>query len=111
MPRLYFKNSDKNIEVPNNSSILRNSLRYDGKVPNRCGGGFCGTCVVKIEEGSEHLDNIKPAEQKKLGSELLNQGYRLACQTFTSGDVSVSWDEEFTKQVQRRKVQAPVKSL
>jgi ferredoxin len=109
MPNLYFKNIDKTIEVPENSSILRTSLRYDGKVPNKCGGGFCGTCVVKIEEGSENLDKIKPAEQKKLGSELLDQGYRLACQSFTSGDLTISWDEEFTKQVQRRKVK-PVKS-
>jgi ferredoxin len=105
MPNIHFKNIDKSIEVSPESNILRNSLRYDGKVPNRCGGGFCGTCVVKIEEGSENLDKIKPAEKKKLGEELLAQGYRLACQTFTTGDISVSWDEEFTKQVQRRKVQ------
>ncbi|WP_096198854.1 2Fe-2S iron-sulfur cluster-binding protein [Bacillus sp. FJAT-45350] len=104
MPVILYKNVDKKIEVPTDSNILRTSLRYDGALPNKCGGGFCGTCVIKIEEGSEYLDKIKPAEHKKLGEELLEQGYRLGCQTFISGDVTVSWDDEITKQVQRNKV-------
>ncbi|SDH15428.1 Ferredoxin [Alteribacillus persepolensis] len=104
MPNIHLKNTNKTLEVEKDSNILRNSLRYGGEVPNRCGGGYCGTCVVKIEEGSDNLDKVKPAEKKKLG-ELLDDDYRLACQTFVKGDVTLSWDEEFTKQVKRRKVQ------
>ena len=41
-------NSQKIHEVPEDSSILRMSLRYDGELPNRCGGGTCGNCVFKL---------------------------------------------------------------
>ncbi|RBW70983.1 2Fe-2S iron-sulfur cluster-binding protein [Bacillus taeanensis] len=104
MPKLNFLTSGKVFEVPENSSILRMSLRYDGDLPNRCGGGTCGSCVCKIEEGQEHTDKVKPQEQRKLGDEWLDKGYRLGCQTFINGDVTLSWDEEVTKQVKKRKL-------
>jgi ferredoxin len=107
MPTIHYLTSDKKIEVPENSNILRMSLRYDGELPNRCGGGNCGTCVCKIEKGIEHTDKIKPVEKKKVGEELLAKGYRLGCQTFVNGDVELSWDKEITKMVQRRKVVHP----
>ncbi|RJS61873.1 2Fe-2S iron-sulfur cluster-binding protein [Bacillus sp. PK3_68] len=104
MPNIHFINSQKTLEVPEHSNILRMSLRYDGELPNRCGGGICGTCVFKTEEGAEFLDNVKIQERRKLGEEWLEKGYRLGCQTFvTTGDIAVSWDEEVTQQVKKRK--------
>lgn len=104
MPKINFINSNMKLEVPENSNILRMSLRYDGELPNRCGGGICGTCVFKASEGTEFLDNVKVQEKRKLGEEWLEAGYRLGCQTFvTNGDISISWDEEVTKQVIKRK--------
>lgn len=105
MPKLNFSTSGKVLEVPENSNILRMSLRFDGELPNRCGGGICGTCVCKIEEGAEYVDNVKVQERRKLGEEWLSQGYRLGCQAFvTTGDVVISWDEEVTKEVKKRKL-------
>jgi len=104
MPNIHFVNSNKNMEVPENSSILRMSLRYDGELPNRCGGGICGNCVFKTEEGVEFLDQVKVQERRKLGDELLEKGYRLGCQTFVKdGDITISWDEEIRQQVMKRK--------
>ncbi len=104
MPNIHFLTSGKVIEVPENSNILRMSLRYDGDLPNKCGGGICGTCVCKIEEGSGFLDKVKVQERRKLGEEWLEKGYRLGCQSFvTTGDVSISWDEEVTQTVKKRK--------
>ncbi|MFD2924843.1 2Fe-2S iron-sulfur cluster-binding protein [Halobacillus naozhouensis] len=104
MPKINYATSGRVIEAPENSNILRISLRYDGELPNKCGGGICGTCVCKIEEGYENLDNVKVQEKRKLGDEWLNKGYRLGCQSFvTDGDVTVSWDEETTKEVKKRK--------
>ena len=104
MPTIRFINSNKQLDVPEDSNILRMSLRYDGELPNRCGGGICGTCVFKAEEGSEFLDNVKIQERRKLGEEWLEKGYRLGCQTFvTNGDIEISWDDEITKQVKMRK--------
>ncbi|SFE87712.1 2Fe-2S iron-sulfur cluster-binding protein [Alteribacillus iranensis] len=104
MPTIHFLTSEKSMEVPEEANILRMSLRYDGELPNRCGGGICGTCVCKIEQGAENLDKVKVQEKRKLGEEWLEKGYRLGCQTFVKeGDVEISWDEEVTKQVKRRK--------
>jgi ferredoxin len=104
MPTIRFINSNKQLEVPEDSNILRMSLRYDGDLPNRCGGGICGTCVFKAEAGVEFLDNVKIQERRKLGEEWLEKGYRLGCQTFvTNGDIEISWDEEITNQVKMRK--------
>ncbi|WLR52897.1 2Fe-2S iron-sulfur cluster-binding protein [Bacillus tianshenii] len=104
MAKVYYKTSGKEMEVPDNSNILRMSLRYEGDLPNRCGGGICGSCVMKIEDGAENLDDLKTQERRKLGEEWLEKGYRLGCQTFINeGEVTVSWDEEVTKQVKKRK--------
>lgn len=104
MPNIHFVNSNKTLEVPEDSNILRMSLRYDGDLPNRCGGGICGTCVFKTEEGAEYLDNVKIQERRKLGEEWLEKGYRLGCQTFvTDGDITISWDDKVTDQVKKRK--------
>jgi ferredoxin len=87
----FITNSGKTAEAPENSNLLRVSLREQGGIPFKCGGGLCGTCRCKIESGLENTDAIKPKERKHLTEEDFRQGYRMACQTFLNGDVSVSW--------------------
>ena len=74
-----------------NSNLLRVSLREQGGIPFKCGGGVCGTCKCRIEAGLENTDEIKPKERKHLTPEDFQNGYRMACQTFVRGDISVSW--------------------
>lgn len=105
MPQITFiTNNNKKIEVPEDTNLLRASLRYDGGIPFRCGAGICGTCLCKIEEGREHLDKVKKLEYRHLTEEMIEQGYRMACQTFISGDVAVSWDPERAKRRRAKKV-------
>jgi ferredoxin len=115
MPRIHFATSNKTLEVPEDSNILRMSLRYDGELPNRCGGGICGSCAFKAETGEEFLDKVKVQERRKLGNEWLEKGYRLGCQTFvTTGDIDISWDEEVTTQIKKRKpdkIKAEIKTV
>lgn len=92
MPRITFiTNNHFTVEAPDNSNLLRVSLRERGGIPFKCGGGLCGTCRCRIESGIEHTDAIKPKERKHLSEEEFRAGYRMACQTFVLGDVSVSW--------------------
>lgn len=92
MPRITFiTNGHLTVDAPENSNLLRVSLRERGGIPFKCGGGICGTCRCRIESGIEHTDAIKPKERKHLSEEEFSQGYRMACQTFVNGDVSVSW--------------------
>jgi ferredoxin len=87
----FLTNNGKVVTAPENSNLLRVSLREKGGIPFKCGGGLCGTCKCKIEGGLEHTDAVKPKERKHLSDEDLMAGYRMACQTFLNGDVSVSW--------------------
>jgi ferredoxin len=87
----FITNNGKTVEAPDNSNLLRVSLREQGGIPFKCGGGICGTCRCRIESGLENTDAIKPKERKHLTEEDFRQGYRMACQTFLNGDASVSW--------------------
>jgi len=87
----FVNNSEKRVVAAANSNLLRVSLREKGGIPFKCGGGVCGTCKCRIEAGLEHTDAVKPKERKHLTEEQLAQGWRMACQTFVSGDVRVAW--------------------
>ncbi|MFN3295546.1 MULTISPECIES: 2Fe-2S iron-sulfur cluster-binding protein [Caldimonas] len=92
MIQITFINNDRKVvSAPENSNLLRVSLREQGGIPFKCGGGICGTCKCRIEQGLEHADEVKPKERKHLSDEQLAQGYRMACQTFVRGDIAVSW--------------------
>jgi ferredoxin len=93
MWNISFKTSGKELQVNKESNLLRMSIRYEGEIPYKCGGGICGTCVVKVEQGADTLTKPSKKETQKLGEELLSQGYRLACQTFVNGDLIIDWDE------------------
>ena len=87
----FISNENKQVNAPKDSNLLRVSLREKGGIPFKCGGGLCGTCKCRIEIGLDHTDEVKLKERKHLNEEQLAQGYRMACQTFLRGDVSVSW--------------------
>jgi ferredoxin len=88
---IFISNAMKSVTAPENSNLLRVSLREKGGIPFKCGGGICGTCKCRIERGIENTDAVKPKERRHLSDGDLAQGYRMACQTFINGDVSVSW--------------------
>ena len=87
----FISNGNKVATAAVNSNLLRVSLREQGGIPFKCGGGLCGTCKCRIESGLDNTDEIKPKERKHLSDEEFGQGWRMACQTFLKGDVSVSW--------------------
>src|SRR5207253_9880196 len=87
----FLTNNGKVVTAPENSNLLRVSLREKGGIPFKCGGGLCGTCRCRIEQGREHTDQIKPKERRHLSDDDLASVYRMACQTFVTGDISVSW--------------------
>ena len=82
----------RTVSAEDNSNLLRVSIREKGGIPFKCGGGLCGTCRCRIEQGIEHTDAIKPKERKHLTEAEFAAGWRMACQTFVlRGAVSVSW--------------------
>lgn len=92
MIRITFITNDGLVAIaPENSNLLRVSLKEKGGIPFKCGGGLCGTCKCRIEEGLENTDAIKQKERKHLTPDDFEKGYRMACQTFVNGDIKVSW--------------------
>ncbi len=88
----FVTNDHKSVTAPDNSNLLRVSLREKGGIPFKCGGGLCGTCKCRIEAGLENLDAIKDKEKRHLTEADFAAGHRMACQTFIlQGEVSVSW--------------------
>lgn len=88
----FVTNGGKLATAPDNSNLLRVSLREKGGIPFKCGGGLCGTCKCRIESGIGNTDAIKDKERKHLSEADFAGGYRMACQTFVvTGDISVSW--------------------
>lgn len=95
MPTIRYLTSGIAIDFPDGDdvNVLRVAIRNDCGVPYRCASGNCGTDRVKVVEGAEHLSPPRKRERERLG-DLLAAGYRLCCQTYASGDVSVSWDPD-----------------
>jgi ferredoxin len=88
----FITNDNKVATAPDNSNLLRVSLREKGGIPFKCGGGLCGTCKCLIESGLENTDAIKDKEKRHLTEADFAAGHRMACQTFiVKGAVSVSW--------------------
>ena len=87
----FISNNAKVVSAPEGGNLLRISLREQGGIPFKCGGGLCGTCKCRIESGLHHTDAIKAKERRHLSEEEMKQGWRMACQTFVTGDVAVSW--------------------
>ena len=87
----FVTNGNKTVTAEENSNLLRVSLRQQGGIPFKCGGGICGTCRCHIDAGLENTDKVKNKERKHLTDADLAAGFRMACQTFVTGDVSVSW--------------------
>jgi ferredoxin len=103
----FVTNGNKTVTAEENSNLLRVSLRQQGGIPFKCGGGICGTCRCHIDAGLENTDKVKNKERKHLNDADLAAGYRMACQTFVNGDVSVSWKVLEKAASSRPAVQAP----
>jgi ferredoxin len=87
----FISNGGKTVTALENSNLLRISLREQGEIPFKCGGGVCGMCRCLIESGIDQTDAVKPKERRHLTEADVANGYRMACQTSIKGDVSVSW--------------------
>ena len=79
-------------ECDRETALLAASTRAEVPLPHRCGGhARCGTCLITVVEGAEHLSEKGAAEIRVLQALKANPEQRLACQTWAAGDVSVKY--------------------
>jgi len=84
----------KTVEIDRGRSLLE-AIRSAGiRVTSPCGGkGTCGKCLIRLSKKADEED-LTLAEKKLLDKEDVEQGYRLACQTFPEHDIDVEIPEE-----------------
>jgi ferredoxin len=90
--KINFKtNNNQIITTDEETSLLRASIKYKIGMPFKCGGGICGTCICKIDNGINNTNKLTKKELKLLSEEDIKSSRRLACQTIVNGNISVSW--------------------
>ncbi len=73
------------IEVPNGTFLIQAALDAGVHINASCGGeGVCGKCRVRVEDG-DVVDGLS----EKLSQEDIQKGYRLACRSEVTGDLTV----------------------
>jgi len=74
-------------------SILNTLLGFGFPIDTVCGGrAQCGRCLIKVRSGGRFLSPRTPAETARLsalGPAAEGPESRLACQTYTRGDVEI----------------------
>ncbi|MCZ6521922.1 MAG: adenylate/guanylate cyclase domain-containing protein [Bacteroidetes bacterium] len=88
--KIHLFKEQKEIDCPENSTILESTLAARINHTHACGGnGKCSTCRVSIMEGIQNCNPRNEAEQ--LIADKLNfpAEIRLACQTHINGNISI----------------------
>ncbi len=76
---------ERTISVPAGESLLRAALEAGVHINASCGGeGVCGKCRVLVEQGE-----VSEGLSERLSKEDIEKGYRLACLTKISEDVTI----------------------
>jgi ferredoxin len=79
-------------ECDRETALLAASVKASVPLPHRCGGhARCGTCLITVVEGAEHLSEMGAAETRVLRALKAKPEQRLACQTWAKGDVRCTY--------------------
>ena len=71
----------KRSEAKIGMKLLDVSKRIGVDIESICGGkGTCGKCKVIVDRGMENLNKVTANERRRLPEDLVNKGYRLACE-------------------------------
>ena len=90
MASIFIENSKRRITASAAVSILNNLLREGEPISHVCGGkAQCGTCRIEIIKGADKLSRKTGIEVTRLSALGNPVNVRLACQTYTYGDISV----------------------
>ncbi len=92
MKIIFETNNKQSVEIEEETSLLRASMKHKAGMPFKCGGGICGTCICTIKEGIEYTNKLTKKELNYLTEEQVKSSKRLACQTIVNGSVVVSWE-------------------
>ena len=78
------------VSVPAGTRLIEISEKIGAGITYGCREGECGTCLVKIVSGMEHMSERSVLEDKVLQENMASRDQRLACQAqVLGGDIVV----------------------
>lgn len=78
------------VTVPAGTRLIEISEKIGAGITYGCREGECGTCMVKIISGMEHMSERSVLEDKVLLENMAGRDHRLACQAqVLGGDIVV----------------------
>jgi ferredoxin len=91
MAKVKIINQQLEVDCNPGLSILNNFLDKGAPIHTVCGGkGLCGCCRIKIIGSAKGTSPVNDVEKARLSNELTNEGWRLACQTYTLRDLEIN---------------------
>ena len=88
--KLTFGDIDVSVKVPAGTRVIEVSEKVGSGIIYGCREGDCGTCLMKVLQGMEHLSEPSALEDKVLKENLAGRSNRLACQAqLLGGEVAV----------------------
>ncbi len=94
MPKIRFMPWNKATVTDGRRNILQLAQEIGLPIRSTCGGKkICGKCKVIVEESDDPLPEPSELEREALG-QLLQKGYRLACETVPTGRTTVRIPKE-----------------
>ena len=90
MPSIHVLNRGDRVETDLVTSILVSLQRRGVPIQSICGGrAKCGRCAVRIVSGTQFLTSKSAVEKIRLDAMGADEHVRLACQTYTRGDIEI----------------------
>jgi adenylate cyclase len=90
MPSIRIHGSNEVFTTGMLTSLLNVLLSNNYPIETICGGrAQCGKCVIRVHSGAQFLSPIREKEALRLASLGAGPDMRLACQSFTRGDVVI----------------------
>lgn len=87
--KLTFEDIDVSVNVPAGTRVIEVSEKVGAGIIYGCREGDCGTCLMKVDAGSEYLSEPSALEDKVLKENMAGKDMRLACQCQVIGDGEV----------------------
>lgn len=85
-----FQDIDVTVSVPAGTRVIEVSEKVGAGLTYGCREGECGTCIMKVTEGWDHLSEPSVLEDKVLRENMAGKHNRLACQAqVLDGSISV----------------------
>lgn len=81
MSKITFKNTDGEACGKKDDQLMEISKNAGWPIAYGCEDGLCGTCIIKIDQGKDALNDMEESEKQTLDIMGLDDGqHRLACQ-------------------------------